>query len=126
MGILLALSAEAEPEVTLDAALETLMEALVRPSTLAVVVYSFCSGMRHNYPSGDLRVMKSLRISTMDAPTQMVGEPPSPNGLTILATSRMHSGICNVCTVRFVPLNTTLKAAFSVLPTSGYQYHHLW
>ena len=45
----------------------------------------------------------------MDTPAQIVGEPLSPVGRTSLVTLRMHSGICSVCLVHFVPSETTLK-----------------
>ena len=112
-AILLAPSVEVVPEATLDAPSKTSTEVLVHPSTLMVAAYSLCSGTTHRYPSGGSHVVRSLRISTMDAPTQMVGEPPSPTGLTNLVTSKMHSGICNVCTVHSVPSNTTLKPPLS-------------
>ena len=109
MEILLAPSVEAEPEVTLDAAQKTLMEPVVRLSTQAVEVWSLCYGTRRNCPSGGSRVMRSLGISTTDAPTRIVGEPPSPAGRTSLVTLTMRSEICNVCPVRFTPLNVKLK-----------------
>ena len=57
-------------------------------------------------------MVRSLRISKMDDPTRIVGEPPSPIGRTSLATLRVRSRICNVCPVYLFPLNARLKTAF--------------
>ena len=54
--------------------------------------------------------MRSLGISTTDAPIRIVGEPPSPAGRTSFVTLKMRSQICNVCPGRFTPLNAKLES----------------
>ena len=116
MEIVSALRVEAELETTLDAASKTLREVLARPLTPAVAAYSLCCGMIRNYPSGGSRVIKSLKISRTVPPIQMVGEPPSPVGLTSLVTFKTRSRTCNVRLVDFFSPNTTLKIPCFLFP----------